>query len=562
MTMIIIVMVNNRYGTQFVRVPQDKSRWQRPRPASLQLPAPNPYIPTNLDLKLPVLPPPPDGPAPPTLVFSSDTWRVFIKPDTTYGKPRGNKFGKVLYIVTLCSRYPRALTFENVFQGYAYFNIALPDSIVGSEMSPRTTALSRLYDLYLSEALTELTYDAALAGMSYSFGISQRGVILSVSGFNDKLPAFIDTVAAAVVAYVPTDEGKLAKFKDVLSRNFQAFTLQQPYLRAAAYARQCEMKPSTLPTDSLADIDSISLAELQTWVRVLWRRGGFGQALVQGNFREEEALACAQTVVKAFALRPLAEDERGAPKFFQLPVTRKGYGNVLVREDPNNTDNANSAVLVQFQNGAREDLRGQLAMEVLGAMMANPFFTELRTQQQLGYIVNAGATSREGVRSLVFTVQSSVAGPPVLTRKVFEFVDAFSLEQFSDKSISTYVQGLVQKKLQKDKRLTTEISRHWSEIVLGRYDYQRATKEAAILKTLTRADLQEVLGQVLLPGGAGRRVLTTQVYASSSSSGSSDRNAVSKVEVEGGVVVRNITQFVAQNALFAPYKGNPHRRGT
>jgi insulysin len=512
-----------------------------------------------------VLPPPPDGPAPPTLAFSSDTWRVFIKPDTTYGKPRGNKFGKSLYIVTISSKYPRALTFENVFLGYAYFNIALPDTIVGSEMSPRTTALSRLYDLYLSEALTELTYDAALAGMSYSFGISQRGVILSVSGFNDKLPAFVDTVAAAVVAYVPTDEGKLAKFKDVLTRNLQAFTLQQPYLRAAAYARQCEMKPSSLPTDSLADIDSISLAELQTWVKGLWRRG-FGQALVQGNFGEEEALACAQKVVKAFALRPLAEDERGSPKFFQLPVTRKGYGNVLVREDPNtdntrSTDNANSAVLVQFQNGAREDLRQQLAMEVLGAMMANPFFTDLRTQQQLGYIVNAGVTSREGVRSLVFTVQSSVAGPPALTRKVFEFVDAFALEQFSDKSISTYIQGLVQKKLQKDKRLTTEISRHWSEIVLGRYDYLRATKEAAILKTLTRADLQEVLGQVLLPGGAGRRVLTTQVYASSSSSAPSDRNAVSKVVV-GGVVVRNITQFVAQSALFAPYKGNPDRRGT
>jgi len=226
----------------------------------------------------------------------------------------------------------------------------------------QTTALSRLYDLYLSEALTELTYDAALAGLSYSFGITQRGVVLSLSGFNDKLPAFIDAVAAAVVAYVPKDEAKLAKFKDVLARNFNAFTFQQPYLHAAAYARQCEMKPASLPTDSFDDIDNISLAELQAWVKGLWTKG-FGQALIQGNFREEEALACAQKVVDAFALQPLAEVERGAPKFFQLPVTREGYGNVLVRQEPNK-ENGNSAVLVQFQNGAREDLRQQLAMEV------------------------------------------------------------------------------------------------------------------------------------------------------------------------------------------------------
>jgi secreted Zn-dependent insulinase-like peptidase len=204
-------------------------------------------------------------------------------------------------------------------------------------------------------------------------------------------------------------------------------------------------------------------------------------------------------------------------------------------------------------------------------MVANPFFTDLRTNQQLGYIVNAGVTSREGVRSLVFTVQSSVAGPVALTRKVFDFVDAFSLEQFSDERIANYIQALVQKKLQKDKRLTTEISRHWSEIVLGRYDYSRATKEAAILENLTRADLERVRAQVLLPGGTGRRVLTTQVYASASSSSTTassvpsspaDVVASSKVELKGGVVISNVTEFVAQNVLFAPYKGNPDRLGT
>jgi secreted Zn-dependent insulinase-like peptidase len=39
-------------------------------------------------------------------------------------------------------------------------------------------------------------------------------------------------------------------------------------------------------------------------------------------------------------------------------------------------------------------MRGQLAMEVLGSIIANPFFTELRTKQQLGYVVNAGVSVR------------------------------------------------------------------------------------------------------------------------------------------------------------------------
>ena len=62
-------------------------------------------------------------------------------------------------------------------------------------------------------------------------------------------------------------------------------------------------------------------------------------------------------------------------------------------------------MLVQLQNGDRDDIQQQLAMEVLGSMMASPFFTDLRTNQQLGYIVNGGCSGREGVRSLVFSVQ-------------------------------------------------------------------------------------------------------------------------------------------------------------
>ena len=38
--------------------------------------------------------------------------------------------------------------------------------------------------------------------------------------------------------------------------------------------------------------------------------------------------------------------------------------------------------------------------------------------------------------------------------------------------------------------------------------------------------------------------------------------ASSKVELKGGVVISNVTEFVAQNVLFAPYKGNPDRLGT
>ena len=41
-------------------------------------------------------------------------------------------------------------------------------------------------------------------------------------------------------------------------------------------------------------------------------------------------------------------------------------------------------------------------------------YAELRTKQQLGYIVQCGSTEADGVRGLVFIVQSSVQPPPEL----------------------------------------------------------------------------------------------------------------------------------------------------
>ena len=192
------------------------------------------------------------------------------------------------------------------------------------------------------------------------------------------------------------------------------------------------MLPGYLPTDLIAELDSITMVELQGFIRGLWKRG-YGQALLQGNILPSRALASAREVAAAFDVLPLDLEERGMPRFVRLPVTREGIGNVLIRA--NEESNANSAVLVQvslacqrallrgsfagpfrrthdnsavpvqLQNGDRDDIQQQLAMEVLGSMMASPFYTDLRTNQQLGYIVNGGCSGREGVRSLVFSVQ-------------------------------------------------------------------------------------------------------------------------------------------------------------
>jgi secreted Zn-dependent insulinase-like peptidase len=93
--------------------------------------------------------------------------------------------------------------------------------------------------------------------------------------------------------------------------------------------------------------------------------------------------------------------------------------------EPNPAD-PNSAVHVQFQNMLQGDLKQQMAMEVLGSIVEAPFYADLRTKQQLGYIVSAGVRQEKQVRSLVFVVQSSFADALYLSDKVFAFLADFA----------------------------------------------------------------------------------------------------------------------------------------
>ena len=201
----------------------------------------------------------------------------------------------------------------------------------------------------------------------------------------------------------------------------------------------------------------------------------------------------------------------------------------------------------------RDNLKQQMGMEVLAILMGNPFFAELRTKQQLGYIVYGGVSNKEGVRSLVFTAQSSVADADVLTEKIFAFTDTFSLKELSDEQIAGFISGLVKNKLQSDKKLTTEVARHWGEIVVGQYDWYLRQREAEVMKSLTRRDLEEVLAQVVQQGGSRRRVLTTQVYSQTDTKGMAKLGKLSTT----GVLIADTKDFLAQNTFFTPVKGFP-----
>jgi len=494
------------YGTEYSAEPVPAStllQWKNPTSANefgLTFPRPNVFIPSEKGLTLQFPPKPKIGRSqrtfeermvaiPPPKVIRDDgsngRWTVYYKPDDIFGQPK------------------------------AFIIFELVTSEVYS--SAKTAALSNMYEFCVADKLTEYAYDAGLAGLTYDVRIIPRGVRLTFGGYNDKLEDFTKYISKQITAdlknILPKDEAEFDRYKDILIRGLEGFNVKQPYAHCSYYTTLM-LKPPAFEYDNrelLAATEEASLSDLVSYVGSVWSSGK-GIALVQGNLNEEQALGLVSTIDKTLGFKPISAEEY-PPELTALPLPKSvtnSMGTRLVISEPN-AENSNAASYVSIQ-GLSEEPKEHVMMELVGAIVGEPFYEELRTKQQLGYIVSSGVRAVGKTKALGFIVQSSTAKNEKLTNEIIKYLNNIRpkfLENIGEASFAVFVKSLIDRKTEPDKQLATETTRNWAEISSGRLQFDRPQREVAALLDLTKEDILEFWDRFYVKDG--RRVLITEM---------------------------------------------------
>lgn len=494
------------YGSDYSveRIPDSTMEaWRKPpKPQALGLdfPRPNKFIPSEAGLQIKYPPTPVDRfrkrtfeermtPLPSPEMIRDDgpegRWTVYYKPDNRFGQPK------------------------------AFVVFQLLTKEVSS--SAKKAALANMYEFALTDKLTEYAYDAGLAGLTYDVRVVPRGVRLTFGGYNDKLQQFAEYVSKKASTdfqdVLPKDETEFERYKDLLSRTFAAFDVKQPYAHCTSFS-QLLVNPRDFQYSNkdLRDAtDAISLRDLTAYAENLWSSGK-GIALVQGNIDQKEAETLVATIDKTLGFQPIKK-EQYPPQLHPLPlpaISATGQPTRLVISEPN-PENSNSASYVLLQS-LSEDPKEHVLIELLSSVLSERFYEDLRTKQQLGYIVSSGIRALGKTRYIGFIVQSSVATNEKLTREILKFLDKARsnfLEKITEGDFAVYVKSLVDSKTEPDKQLATEVTRNWGEIGSGRLQFDRTQREAAAALDLTKKDLLEFWDNLYVKDG--RRILITEV---------------------------------------------------
>jgi insulysin len=148
----------------------------------------------------------------------------------------------------------------------------------------------------------------------------------------------------------------------------------------------------------------------------------------------------------------------------------------------------NSAWIADLQF-ARRTPKTHALTELISTHLEAPFFGELRTNQQLGYIVTSFGNIKDKVLGLSMIVQSDQHPPEEVSKRAFAFIDQMieGLKQLTDDEFKLYQESIVKKFLEKDKTFEAKLGTLYTEAITleGQFAYNKlvADEVAKISKT-------------------------------------------------------------------------------
>lgn len=268
-----------------------------------------------------------------------------------------------------------------------------------------------------------------------------------VSGYNHKMKVLIQRILDAIEA-LPNKltEELFHRVTDKLSQQYQSFLFSQPYQHAFYGADLCLLNEKWTVEERMAVIEKLTRDDLIQFAKRLLNCFHL-EVLIHGNVSPDEAKDMTKELLDG--LNPARPFPSTLP---QLRVVQLNPGTDYVyRFKEFNDTNTNSSVKVLYQIGPM-DLRTNATLAFIAHLVKEPAFNELRTAEQLGYIVHSQIdTCGDDIKGLVFLIQSDAFDPVHLDSRIEAFVDRFrsKIMNMSAEEFQTNVEAVVKSFMEK-----------------------------------------------------------------------------------------------------------------
>uniref|UniRef100_A0A6N2MFF6 Peptidase M16 N-terminal domain-containing protein n=1 Tax=Salix viminalis TaxID=40686 RepID=A0A6N2MFF6_SALVM len=480
---------------------------------SLHMPSKNEFVPSDFSIRADNLDHDPVSSSFPRCIIDEPLMKFWYKLDSTFKVPRANTYFRV-----------------NLKGGYA---------------SVKSFLMTELFILLLKDELNEIIYQASVAKLETSISLASDKLELKVYGFNEKLPALLSKVLMVAKSFLPTDD-RFKVIKEDLERNLKNANMKplshSSYLRLQVLCKSfynVEEKQCALSDLSLADLNAF-IPELRSQLYI--------EALCHGNLLQEEAINLSNIIRNNLSIQPLPVNMRHEEHVICLPSSANLVRDVNVK----NKSETNSVVELYFQiepEVGLDSIKLKALADLFDEIVEEPIFNQLRTKEQLGYVVECGPRVTYRINGFCFIVQSSKYNPVYLLGRIENFINGLEemLRGLDDASFENYKSGLMAKLLEKDPSLQYETNRLWNQITDKRYMFDTSLKEAEKLKSIHKSDVINWFRTYLQQSSPKCRRLTIRLWGCN--------NDLKEVETrpDSEQVIKDITAFKVSSEYYPSF---------
>lgn len=327
---------------------------------------------------------------------------------------------------------------------------------------------ARLYTELVRDALEEYAYDADLAGLQYTVSLGSRGLILDISGYNDKLPVLLQQVATTM-RDLDIKQDRFEVLKERLMRAYSNWQLNSAYQQVGDFLNCLCSERDNLVEDLAAELPNVTYDAVRLFQKQVLAQM-FIETYVNGNLHKEDALKVTDLIESTFKPRTLPRAQLPIVRSLLLPPGSNFVYNKTLK-DPANVNHCVETWLYVGDKGDRVLRAKTLLFEQIAH---EPAFDQLRTKEQLGYVVFTGMRTFSTTCGLRILIQSERT-PEYLDSRIESFLIQIgeSLEKMTGSEFEGHKRSLISKRLEKLRNLDQESSRHWTHISGEYYDFEQ-----------------------------------------------------------------------------------------
>ena len=348
--------------------------------------------------------------------------------------------------------------------------------------SLQATVFGELLMRYLRDEVNQQLYPAIEAGLNFSLASDGRGWRLIVGGYSDKQPLVLATLLDALQTN-SWSEARFERIRQSYLEDIDNAKREFPF-RQLLGVLSASVEGGWLAEEQRDTLVAVSLSEFATWAEQV-RQQWLPRLLVSGNFTRQQALDFARQVAERYPYRgPAGQFAIG--RLADQPQTSHYWV-------PGN----NQAALL-YLPAASDSVAARAINLVAAEWLANPFYTELRTQRQLGYVVAAVPRNFYRLPGIAMLVQSPDYALDEITAAVDEFVTAQPARagELSEAVLEQLKASVIGRVTEQPKNLAELNGRFFESLNYDQTQFDFRQQVAAAVGAVTLDDLQVAVARL------------------------------------------------------------------